>query len=110
MAYLQHARAGRPTTVEVLDELGRLLPDSSYPEKLSIEGAQILLRGQSSAASALAGQPEGSKLLGSHELTGTVQPDHRHGRCHFTVTRRLAHNYRPANDPAHPTAGRDTDD
>src|SRR3546814_10260660 len=29
MAYLQHARAVRPTTVEVLDALGRLLPDST---------------------------------------------------------------------------------
>src|SRR3546814_1914075 len=35
MAYLQHARAVRPTTVEVPDELGRLLPDSPYLETLS---------------------------------------------------------------------------
>src|SRR5690606_985889 len=55
MAYLQHARAARPTTVEVLDELGRRLPDSTYLEKLSIEGDQILLIGQSSEASALVG-------------------------------------------------------
>src|SRR3546814_4825511 len=86
MAYLQHARAVRPTTVEVLDELGRLLPDSTYLEKLSIEGDQILLIGQSSEASALVGQLEGSKLWRSPALTGALQPDPRSGRDRFTMT------------------------
>ena len=30
MKFLQTTRAGRPTTVEVLDELSRRLPDSTY--------------------------------------------------------------------------------
>src|SRR5690606_25831892 len=77
MDFLQRARAGRPTTVEVLDELGRRLPDSTYLEKLSIEGTQILLIGQSSEASALVGQLEGSKLWRSPALTGALQPDPR---------------------------------
>lgn len=90
MAFLQQARAGRPTTVEVLDELGRRLPDSTYLEKLSIEGDQILLIGQSSEASALVGQLEGSKLWRSPALTGALQPDPRTRRDRFTLTAQLA--------------------
>ena len=100
MAYLQHARAARPTTVEVLDELGRRLPDSTYLEKLSIEGDQILLIGQSSEASALVGQLEGSKLWRSPALTGALQPDPRTGRDRFTMTAQLAIDNAPANTEA----------
>src|SRR3546814_6161100 len=105
MAYLQHARAVRPTTVEVLDELGRLLPDSTYLEKLSIEGDQILLNGQSSEASALVGQLEGSKLWRSPALTGALQPDPRSGRDRFTMTAQMAIDNAPANTPADTPVG-----
>jgi general secretion pathway protein L len=98
MAYLQHARAARPTTVEVLDELGRRLPDSTYLEKLSIEGDQILLIGQSSEASALVGQLEGSELWRSPALTGALQPDPRTGRDRFTLTAQLAIDSAPSTD------------
>jgi general secretion pathway protein L len=90
MDFLQQARAARPTTVEVLDELGRRLPDATYLEKLSIEGDQILLIGQSKEASALVGQLEGSKLWRSPALTGALQPDPRTGRDRFTLTAQLA--------------------
>ncbi|HVI58894.1 MAG TPA: PilN domain-containing protein [Luteimonas sp.] len=96
MDFLQRARAARPTTVEVLDELGRRLPDSTYLEKLSVEGDQILLIGQSREASALVGQLEGSKLWRSPALTGALQPDPRTGRDRFTLTAQLA----VANPPA----------
>ncbi len=96
MAFLQQARAARPTTVEVLDELGRRLPDSTYLEKLSIEGDQILLIGQSREASALVGQLEGSKLWRSPALTGALQPDPRTGRDRFTLTAQLAVAAAPA--------------
>jgi general secretion pathway protein L len=97
MAFLQRTRAARPTTVEVLDELGRRLPDSTYLEKLSIEGDQILLIGQSSEASALVGQLEGSKLWRSPALTGALQPDPRTSRDRFTMTAQLAIDAASAN-------------
>src|SRR3546814_15502737 len=105
MAYRQQARAVRPTTVEVLDELGRLLPDSTYLEKVSIEGDQILLIGQSSEASALVGQLGGSKLWRSPALTGALQPDPRSGRDRFTMTAQLAIDNAPANTPADTPVG-----
>jgi len=106
MDFLQRARAGRPTTVEVLDELGRRLPDSTYLEKLSIEGTQILLIGQSSEASALVGQLEGSKLWRSPALTGALQPDPRTGRDRFTLTAQLAVEQAPDNEGAANAPGR----
>jgi general secretion pathway protein L len=89
-AFLDRARSGRPTAVEVLDELSRRLPDSTYLEKLSIENDHLLLIGLSSEASALVGRLEGAKLWHAPALTGAVQPDPRTGRDRFTLTAELA--------------------
>lgn len=90
MAFLQATRAGRPTTVEILDELSRKLPDSTSLEKLSIEGERILLIGYSSEASSLVKRLEDSTLWRSPALTGALQPDPRSGRDRFTLTAELA--------------------
>ncbi len=89
LQFLQQARAARPTTVEVLDDLSRRLPDSTYLEKISIEDDQLLLIGQSGAASALVGELEGSKLWRSPALTGALQPDPRSRRDRFTLSAQL---------------------
>lgn len=89
MAFLQDTRAARPTTVEVLDELARRLPDSTYLEKLSIEDTRILLIGLSNEAPALVQRLEGSPLWRSPALAGALQPDPRSGRDRFTLTAEL---------------------
>jgi general secretion pathway protein L len=89
MAFLQATRAGRPTTVEVMDELARRLPDSTYLEKLSIEDTRILLIGLSSEAPSLIQRLEGSPLWRSPALAGALQPDPRSGRDRFTLTAEL---------------------
>jgi general secretion pathway protein L len=92
--FLQDTRAGRPTTVEILDELSRRIPDSTYLEKLSIEGDRILLIGFSSEASALVQQLEGSDLWRNAALAGALQPDPRTRKDRFTLTAEVA--VRPA--------------
>ena len=89
MAFLQEARAARPTTVEVMDELARRLPDSTYLEKLSIEDTRILLIGLSNEAPSLVQRLEGSPLWRSPALAGALQPDPRSGRDRFTLTAEL---------------------
>jgi general secretion pathway protein L len=89
-AFLDRARSGRPTSVEILDELSRRLPNNTYLEKLSIENDHLLLIGLSGEASALVGRLEGSKLWRAPALTGAVQPDPRTGRDRFTLTADLA--------------------
>ena len=89
-AFLQSARAGTPTMVELMDELARRLPDGTYLEKLSIEGDRILLIGLSREASALVGQLQGSPLWTSPALAGALQPDPRSRMDRFTLTATVA--------------------
>lgn len=88
-AFLDRTRAGRPTTVEVLDELSRRIPDSTHLEKLSIEGDRLLLIGFSPEAAALVGSLEGSPLWKSPALSGALQPDPRSGMDRFSLTAEL---------------------
>ena len=90
MTFLQTTRASRPTTVEVMDELARRLPDGTTLQKLSIENDRIMMIGLSSEASSLVQRLEGSPLWRSPALTGALQPDPRSGRDRFTLTAELA--------------------
>lgn len=88
-AFLAQTRASRPTTVEVLDELSRRLPDRTYLEKVSMEGDRLLLIGFSPEPAALVGNLEGSTLWASPALSGALQPDPRTGLDRFSLTARL---------------------
>ncbi len=90
LRFLQETRAGRPTTVEVLDELSRRLPDNTYLEKVSIEGDKLLVMGLSSEAPNLVSRLQGSKLWHSMTLTGALQPDPSKGKDRFTLTADLS--------------------
>ena len=89
-AFLDRSRAARPTTVEILDELSRLLPDGTWLEKVAIEGDQLVLIGLSNEASALVRRLEPSPLWRSPALTGALQPDPRSGRDRFSLVAELA--------------------
>jgi general secretion pathway protein L len=84
--FLDRARAGRPSAIEVIDELSRRLPDHTYLEKLAIENDKLLLIGLSSDASSLVARLEDSKLWRAAALAGAVQPDPRTRRDRFTLT------------------------
>jgi general secretion pathway protein L len=101
--YLDQARAGRPSAIEIIDELSRRLPDHTYLEKLAIENDRILLIGLSSDASSLVQRLEGSKLWRAAALAGAVQPDPRSRRDRFTLTADLVITA-PAAPPAQETA------
>lgn len=87
--FLDQMRAGRPSAIEVLDELSRRLPDTTYLEKLAIENDRLTLIGLSTEASSLPGRLEGSKLWRAPALTGALQPDPRTRRDRFTLTAEL---------------------
>ncbi|MET0754819.1 MAG: PilN domain-containing protein [Pseudoxanthomonas sp.] len=95
-AFLDRARAGRPTTVEILDELSRRLPDNTYLEKVGIEGDRLLLIGLSPEASALVARMEGSRLWRAPALSGALQPDPRTRLDRFSMTAELATAPAPA--------------
>lgn len=89
LRFLQQTRSGRPSTVEVLDELSRLLPDSTYIERVSIEGERILIVGLSSEAPRLVERLQGSKLWHSMNLTGALMPDPGKGKDRFNLSAEL---------------------
>lgn len=99
-AFLQSIRAARPTVVEVMDEITRRLPDSTYLEKFSIEGDRILMIGLSSEASSLVGRMEGSPLWRSPALAGALQPDPMTRMDRFTLVAELAIAQPPAAQAA----------
>ncbi|WP_101925506.1 MULTISPECIES: PilN domain-containing protein [Luteimonas] len=90
MTFLAQQRAARPTTVAVLDELSRRLPDTTYLEKVAIEGDRILVIGLSTEASALVGYLQDSPLWRSPALAGALQNDPRSRADRFTLTAELA--------------------
>lgn len=106
---LNKARADRPTTVEVIDEVTRRLPDNTYLEKLSIEGDRLMLIGFSPEASGLVARLEGSPLWRSPALSGALQPDPRTRLDRFTLTAELVGGTPPpppaASAPATTPAG-----
>lgn len=89
-AFLDRMRAQRAPTTEVIDELTRRLPDTTYLEKLSINGDQLMLIGLSSRAAALIGELQGADQWRSPALAGALQPDPGSGRDRFTLTANLA--------------------
>lgn len=89
-AFLDAQRSGQPTTVEVIDDISRRIPDGTYLEKLAIEGGRVTLIGRSNDASSLVGALEGSTMLRAPALTGALQPDPRTGRDIFTLVADLA--------------------
>lgn len=95
-AFLDRARAQRPTTVEVIDELTRRLPDGTYLEKLSIDDEQLMLIGLSREAAALIGQLQDTELWASPALAGALQPDPGSGRDRFTLVADLGTSAPPA--------------
>ncbi len=95
--FLQAQRAARPTTVELLDELTRLLPDNTYLEKVSVEGDRLLLIGLSPEAPGLVKVLEGSRLWTSPALTGALQMDRRTRLDRFSMTAQLAGPKPPSN-------------
>ncbi|GAB3729685.1 PilN domain-containing protein [Luteimonas pelagia] len=106
-AFLDQARAARPAMVEVLDELARRLPDSTYLEKISVEDDRLLIIGLSAEASALVRRLEASSLWRSPALTGALQPDPRTGRDRFTLTAQLVAPPAPGAAPVTDTEAGD---
>lgn len=84
--FLAQLRARQPTMLELLADLTRRIPDNTSLEKFSVNDGAVVLIGQSQQASALVGQLQGSQLIKTPTLTGSVQTDPRTGKERFTLT------------------------
>lgn len=87
--FLANRRARQPTTLELLADITRRLPDTTWLEKISISDGNMVLIGQSQQASSLVGLLQASSLVVTPALTGSVQTDPRTGKERFTMTARV---------------------
>ncbi len=89
-AFLEGKRSAHASTVELWNELTRLLPDGTYLEKMSVEGNTLQLIGLSREASQLVQLLQVSPLWRKVNLTGVLQADGvANGRDRFTLTAEL---------------------
>lgn len=84
--FLARLSARQPTTLEVLADLTKRIPDTTYLEKIAINDGNIVLIGQSQRAADLVGLLQGSTLFKTPTLTGSVQTDPRTGKERLTLT------------------------
>jgi general secretion pathway protein L len=96
--FLARTRAAKPPMLAVLADISHRIPNSTWIERFSQSDKQIFLTGTSTEATALVQRLQGSPLLRTAALSGTVQPDAA-GRDRFTLTAELAE---PAHAPGQP--------
>lgn len=82
-------RNQRPPVIALLAELTRLLPDDSWLERLSLEGDELQLQGQSSKPAALIQQIESSAYFDKTQFRAPITRNDRTLRDHFHISTRL---------------------
>lgn len=87
--FLDAQRQQRPTTLAVLDDLSRRLPDDVFLTRLSIEQDRVTLSGLARASGEVIPLLQASPLLRAPALAGMVQKDPTSGRDSFTVVAQL---------------------
>ena len=87
--FLADAQAARPAMVQVLDELTRVLPDTTFLSRLQIDGEEVNLHGSSQAASELIAILEQLALLKAVRFASPVTRDARSGGERFHIVGRL---------------------
>lgn len=71
-SFLTEKKLATPMTLEVINELTRILPDSTWINRLSIRGSEIQLQGQSAAAAELIPLLESSDIFGNPRFRSPV--------------------------------------
>lgn len=83
---LLERRRLRPAAIEVLDELTRVLPDSSWLSHIELAGSELRIRGESPDAAELVKAMEAAKLFRGAGLEGSVTRDPGAARERFAIT------------------------
>lgn len=84
--FLAIEKARQPSMVLMLNEITRLLPDSTWLERISFSSGEVSMSGQSDEAAKLVELLQASSLLRSPALSGPIQPDARTRKDRFTIT------------------------
>ncbi|HEY2345230.1 MAG TPA: PilN domain-containing protein [Xanthomonadaceae bacterium] len=87
--FLATRRAAEPSMLAVLADVSARIPDDTFLERFSEQDGQVYLTGLSKDAAGLVAKLQGSKLLHSPALSGSVQPDAAAKRDRFTLAAEL---------------------
>jgi general secretion pathway protein L len=95
-AVLAGAKSDQPGTVELVEELTRLMPDGTWLNRLEIRDGEVRVQGLSGTASALVGVVESSQLFRDARFGSPITRDARTGQERFNVSAKLAPGQRVA--------------
>ncbi|MBV1787976.1 PilN domain-containing protein [Marinobacterium sp. D7] len=93
--YIRQMKSTHPSTLILLDEMTRLLPDSTWLNRLELDGNEIRIQGESSSASELIGLLEQSELFGQAEFSAPVTINPRTRKERFALTLSVAQEGAP---------------
>lgn len=86
LARLAAHKTGRPATITVIEELARVLPDSTWLSRLDLRDGKLTIYGSSQSASALVALIEGSKMFKAVSSVAPVTRDAATGRELFRLS------------------------
>ena len=87
-ALFQGAKSG-PSTVELLEELTRVIPDGTWLHRLDFKNGEVQFQGLSDAASALIGVVESSPMFREARFGSPITRDARSGKERFHISAKL---------------------
>lgn len=87
--FLAHQRAEAPVTIQVLDELSRVLPDNFWLQQLQLRGNSMILMGFAEGSQALIELLNDSLLFDNTEFRGRVTVDTNTGEERFNAQSRV---------------------
>ncbi|MDT8439656.1 MAG: PilN domain-containing protein [Wenzhouxiangellaceae bacterium] len=96
--FLAERRVERPTLIELVRELTRVLPDNVWLQQFQLQGDELRIQGQAEGSQRVLGLLNESPLLTAPEFVGQIAIDPRTGEERFRAQARLA----VAADPAEP--------
>ncbi|MDT8410577.1 MAG: PilN domain-containing protein [Wenzhouxiangellaceae bacterium] len=83
--YLSQRRASQPATIELLDEVTRLLPEDIWLQRFQLQGKDLTIQGLADGSQRIVGLLNESEMLASPEIRGTINIDPVTGKERFTT-------------------------
>ncbi len=94
--FLVEKKGSRPPLSDLLLDVTRLLGNDTWLQRLSLNGDQVQLQGQSKEAAGLITILQQSKLMESPALQGAITPDARTGKEQFLIQAKVKKPAAPA--------------
>ncbi|MGH8584437.1 MAG: PilN domain-containing protein [Gammaproteobacteria bacterium] len=100
--FLIDKKKSTPVAVQVLHELTRLLPDDTWLYQFELNGAEMLIQGESTASSAIIGLIEASKMFRNVQFRSPVTQNRVTGAERFNVSAEVTTEVKPEAAGAKP--------